>query len=107
MLRLMLRNLLENACRYGPEQSVIQLLLTEQEDGTVLTVCDQGPGIAEQHRQHLTKPFERLDRRYGGSGLGLSIVQRIVHLHHGYLTLDNRPENGGLLASCWLPHQME
>ncbi|WP_300000438.1 two-component system sensor histidine kinase PmrB [uncultured Cedecea sp.] len=107
LLRLMLRNLLENACRYGPEKSVIQLLLVEQEDGIVLTVCDQGPGIAEQYRQHLTKPFERLDRRYSGCGLGLSIVHRIVHLHHGYLTLDNSSENGGLLASCWLPHQRE
>lgn len=107
LLRLMLRNLLENACRYGPEKSVIRLLVTEQDDGIVLTVCDQGPGIAEQYRQHLTKPFERLDRRYSGSGLGLSIVHRIVHLHNGYLTLDNSPENGGLLASCWLPYQIE
>lgn len=107
LLRLMLRNLLENACRYGPEESVIQLLLVEQEEGTMLTVCDQGPGIAEQHRQNLTKPFERLDRRYGGSGLGLSIVQRIVHLHHGHLALDNNPESSGLRASCWLPYQIE
>lgn len=107
LLRLMLRNLLENACRYAPERSIIQLLLLEQEEGTVLTVGDQGPGIAEQYRQHLMKPFERLDRRYGGSGLGLSIVQRIVHLHHGYLTLDNRPEDSGLLASCWLPHRLD
>lgn len=107
LLRLMLRNLLENACRYGPEQGVIQLLLTEQEEGIVLTVCDQGPGIAEQYRHHLTQPFQRLDRRYGGTGLGLSIVQRIVQLHHGYLTLDNRVESGGLLASCWLPNQIE
>ena len=103
LLRLMLRNLLENACRYGPEKSVIQLLLVTQNDGIVLTVCDQGPGIDEQYRLHLTKPFERLDRRYSGSGMGLSIVHRIVQLHKGSLTLDNNCENGGLLASCWLP----
>lgn len=107
LLRLMLRNLLENACRYGPEKSVIQLLLVKQDDGIVLTVCDQGPGIDEQHRQLLTKPFERLDRRYSGSGMGLSIVHRIVQLHHGSLTLDNNTENGGLLASCWLPCQIK
>ncbi|HBL9019096.1 TPA: two-component sensor histidine kinase, partial [Enterobacter hormaechei] len=49
-----------------------------------------------------TEPFRRLDQRYGGSGLGLSIVQRIVQLHHGHLTLENGAE-GGLIASCWLP----
>lgn len=107
LLRLMLRNLLENACRYGPEQSVIQILLVEQDGGVALTVSDQGPGIAEQYRQHLTKPFERLDRHPGGSGLGLSIIHRIVHLHQGSLTLDNSPESGGLVASCWLPHQIK
>ena len=103
LLRLMLRNLLENACRYGPEQSVIQLSLSEQAEGVVLRISDQGPGIAEQHRQNLTEPFRRLDRRYGGSGLGLNIVQRIIHLHQGSLTLDNCQQSGGLLASCWFP----
>lgn len=107
LLRLMLRNLLENACRYSPEQSVITLLLAERENGIVLTVADQGPGIAEQYRQHLTASFQRLDGRYGGSGLGLPIVLRIVHLHHGYLALDNSQKNSGLLASCWLPCKIE
>ena len=67
---------------------------------SALTV--QGAGIDEAHRQSITEPFRRLDQRYGGSGLGLSIVQRIVQLHHGYLTLENGAE-GGLIASCWLP----
>ena len=53
-------------------------------------------------RHSITEPFRRLDQRFGGSGLGLSIVQRIVQLHRGNLRLDNAPE-GGLIASCWLP----
>ncbi|MBM3070129.1 two-component system sensor histidine kinase PmrB [Enterobacter sp. RHBSTW-00994] len=102
LLRLMLRNLLENAARYSPEKTTITVSLEAVDGGTQVSVRDQGPGIDEAHRQSITEPFRRLDQRYGGSGLGLSIVQRIVQLHHGKLTLDNHPD-GGLLVSCWLP----
>lgn len=102
LLRLMLRNLLENAARYSPAATTIEVKLTEHDGGTEVSVIDQGPGIDEAHRHSITEPFRRLDQRYGGSGLGLSIVQRIVLLHRGTLRLDNAPE-GGLIASCWLP----
>ncbi len=107
LLRLMLRNLLENASRYSPEGSVITVSLSPQDSATVLTVSDQGPGIDEKHRETLTEPFRRMDQRYGGSGLGLNIVLRIVQLHHGKLTLANRNECSGLNASCWLPTQIQ
>ena len=106
LLRLMLRNLLENAGRYSPAGTTITVTLTAQDGGTRVSVIDQGPGIDEAHRQSITEPFRRLDQRYGGSGLGLSIVQRIVQLHHGKLTLENAAE-GGLIASCWLPSTLE
>lgn len=102
LLRLMLRNLLENAARYSPSGTPIEITLTEHEDGTQVSVIDHGPGIDEAHRHSIIEPFRRLDQRFGGSGLGLSIVQRIVQLHRGNLRLDNAPE-GGLIASCWLP----
>ncbi len=105
LLRLMLRNLLENAVRYTPKGSVIEVTLQEADGGTQLQVLDQGPGIDEAHRQSITEPFRRIDQRYGGSGLGLSIVQRILQLHKGKLQLDNRPE-GGLAVSCWLPAKL-
>ena len=70
-----------------------------------ISVSDQGPGIDEAHRQSITEPFRRIDQRYGGSGLGLSIVQRIIQLHRGKLTLENRPE-GGLIVTCWLPETL-
>ncbi|CAH4017021.1 Sensor protein BasS [Enterobacter cloacae] len=106
LLRLMLRNLLENAGRYSPAGTTITVTLTGVDGGTQISVIDQGPGIDEAHRQSITEPFRRLDQRYGGSGLGLSIVQRIVQLHHGRLTLENGSE-GGLIASCWLPATLE
>lgn len=105
LLRLMLRNLLENAVRYSPAGTTIEVSMQEGDDGTLVSVCDQGPGIDEAHRQSITEPFRRIDQRYGGSGLGLSIVQRIVQLHRGKLTLENRPE-GGLTVGCWIPTKL-
>lgn len=105
LLRLMLRNLLENAGRYSPKGTVIEVKLESVNGGTMLSVLDQGPGIDEAHRQSITEPFRRIDQRYGGSGLGLSIVQRILQLHRGSLHLENRPE-GGLMVSCWLPAKL-
>ncbi|EGT5205647.1 two-component system sensor histidine kinase PmrB [Cronobacter sakazakii] len=105
LLRLMLRNLLENASRYSPEQSCIVVQLSAEHGGSRLIVIDEGPGIPQAQREAITEPFRRLDQRYGGSGLGLSIVQRIVHLHRGRLILEDGP-NGGLMASCWLPEEI-
>jgi len=105
LLRLMLRNLLENAVRYSPAGTTIKVSMQDVDDGTLVSVSDQGPGIDEAHRQSITEPFRRIDQRYGGSGLGLSIVQRIVQLHRGKLTLENRPE-GGLTVGCWLPAKL-
>ncbi|EPA9744097.1 two-component system sensor histidine kinase PmrB [Cronobacter malonaticus] len=105
LLRLMLRNLLENASRYSPEQSSIVVQLSSENGGSRLSVTDEGPGIPQAQREAITEPFRRLDQRYGGSGLGLSIVQRIVHLHRGRLILEDDP-SGGLMASCWLPEEI-
>ncbi|MFP2506340.1 two-component system sensor histidine kinase PmrB [Buttiauxella gaviniae] len=107
LLRLMLRNLLENASRYSPMKSNITVSLDAQGAGATLMIADQGPGINEQHRKTITDPFRRMDERYGGSGLGLNIVQRIVQLHHGRLDLENGPDGVGLLASCWIPSQSQ
>jgi len=106
LLRLMLRNLLENASRYSPTGSQITLLLTHEENGSQITVRDEGPGIADSSIGEATQAFRRMDQRYGGSGLGLNIVQRIVLLHQGQLHLQNRSDRSGLDARCWFPEQL-
>lgn len=105
LLRLMLRNLVENAHRYSPEGSDILLRVTLSADGHsyILQVIDSGPGIDESRASELTEPFHRLDRRFGGSGLGLNIVVRILQLHKGQLTLRNNRPGPGLNACCRLP----
>ncbi|NUA43874.1 Sensor protein BasS [Dickeya solani] len=99
LLQLLLRNLVENAYRYSPENSTITVRVTPHSSGGYeLIVADEGPGINESQVGELTKAFVRLDTRYGGIGLGLSIVTRIVQLHHGEFFLENRRDRTGTQA---------
>ena len=97
LLQLVLRNLVENAHRYSPHGSTITVGVSAGPEPT-LTVADEGPGIDDSKRGELSKAFVRMDSRYGGIGLGLSIVTRIVQLHKGEFHLDNRPDRRGCLA---------
>ncbi|MGK3404356.1 ATP-binding protein, partial [Escherichia coli] len=77
LLRMLLRNLVENAHRYSPQGSNIMIKLQE-DGGAVMAVEDEGPGIDESKCGELSKAFVRMDSRFGGIGLGLSIVSRIT-----------------------------
>ncbi|WP_058972701.1 two-component system sensor histidine kinase PmrB [Type-D symbiont of Plautia stali] len=106
LLRLMLRNLLENASRYSPEGSEVKVKMQQDKQQVIIEVWDQGPGIDADAAEELTQAFRRRDQRYGGSGLGLNIVLRIVQMHRGRLELVNRQDSSGLIARCYLPHQL-
>ncbi|MXP59481.1 MULTISPECIES: two-component system sensor histidine kinase PmrB [unclassified Pantoea] len=106
LLRLMLRNLLENASRYSPEGSDVKVKMQQDKQQVIIEVWDQGPGIEADAAEELTQAFRRRDQRYGGSGLGLNIVLRIVQMHRGRLELVNRKDSSGLIARCYLPHQL-
>lgn len=101
-LRVLLRNLTENAHRYSPEGSVITLRV-ETANAPVLAVEDEGPGVDEARSHELSKAFVRMDSRYGGMGLGLSIVSRIAQLHDAELYLHNRSPQPGLRAWVQFP----
>lgn len=87
-----LRNLIENAVRATPPYTTVRVTAGP---GSRLSVEDSGPGIAADMQSKLFKRFTQGDQGIKGSaGLGLSIVQRIMDLHGGSVTLENKPEGG-------------
>jgi two-component system phosphate regulon sensor histidine kinase PhoR len=99
-----IRNLIENAAKYSPENAAITVAAARTGDGVVLTVSDSGPGIPQED---LTRVFERFyqvdkSRASGGTGLGLAIVKHLVELHGGRVTAANGP-TGGAVFTISLP----
>ncbi|WP_312688313.1 two-component system sensor histidine kinase PmrB [Kosakonia sp.] len=97
LLRVLLRNLVENAHRYSPAGTTISVRI-EGAASPVLAVEDEGPGIDESRSGELSKAFVRMDSGYGGIGLGLSIVSRIAQLHDAQFFLHNRKTQSGVRA---------
>lgn len=96
LLQLMLRNLLDNAVRYSPENSEVGLYFHADR----IEVRDQGTGIAPEHLSRIKERFYRpAGQNAQGSGLGLSIAEHIAKLHGLTLKLENH-DGGGL--SAWL-----
>ncbi|MDE3028659.1 MAG: HAMP domain-containing protein [Paracoccaceae bacterium] len=102
-MRRALRNLIENALRYG---TLATVSAQEEAGGVAITVEDEGPGIPPENLERVFDPFVRLEtsrsRETGGIGLGLSIARTIVLAHGGQIVLENRPE-GGLRVVVRLP----
>jgi signal transduction histidine kinase len=96
LLRRMVRNLLENARRYGVHSDQgegIVLALRTVNQQVVLTVCDNGPGVQPEYRERIFEPFFRLpgaSERLGGVGLGLALVKSIVERHQGSVRCTTR-----------------
>lgn len=90
-LEQLVRNLIDNALKYGGADEPVEVALASGNGGIVLTVRDHGPGIAPEHLPHLTRRFYRADpgrsRASGGTGLGLAIVKHIVERHRGRLDI--------------------
>lgn len=100
-------NLLGNAVTYG-ERARVKLALAETK--AVVTIDDDGPGIAPSDRELVFEPFHRLEasrnRDTGGSGLGLTVARAAIHGHGGEIVLENRPE-GGLRVTVSMPRERD
>jgi two-component system sensor histidine kinase BaeS len=99
-------NLIDNALRYTPEGSSIDLIIHRTEKTVELTVADEGPGIPENELGHIFDRFWRGEksraRSTGGAGLGLSIARQLVEAQGGQITAHNRP-GGGFEVQITLP----
>jgi signal transduction histidine kinase len=95
LLRRALRNLLDNAERYGKRPIRVELR-RDGKQAAVLSVTDAGAGIPEAEREHVFLPFYRLGGDRKGTGLGLALVRQIARLHGGEAVAAARPD----AASC-------
>lgn len=101
-LKRAVRNLVENAVRYG---SLARVRVVELSEAVEIIVEDAGPGVPEDSIEEVFEPFHRLEssrsRETGGIGLGLAIVRTVARRHGGEVTLRNLPS--GLRATISLP----
>lgn len=105
-----LTNLVDNAVKYSPKGGSIVISWNTDQDGknTILTVSDNGSGIAPEHHIRLFERFYRVDkgrsRELGGTGLGLAIAKHIMQLHQGSITVDSELGKGTRFT-CIFPHK--
>ncbi len=106
LLRRIFGNLLDNAVRYTPAGGRVAARAAREEGSCRVTVADTGIGIEPEALGHVFERFYRADasrsRDAGGVGLGLSIVQRAVELHHGRVAIQSTPGKG-TEVTVWLP----
>jgi len=97
LVAVLLRNLVDNAIRYSPSGTAVEVGVRPVAGGGEFVVTDQGPGVPPGERVRLGERFHRtLGTGETGSGLGLSIVRRIAELHHADVDFGEGPSGRGL-----------
>lgn len=110
------QNILENALRYSPPQSDIEVKISQRDPkragsqrGVKISVQDYGDGIEDAHIPRLTERFYRVDkgrsREMGGTGLGLAIVKHIINRHRGRMVIDSDVGKGTCVSVYLMPFE--
>ena len=98
----LLFNLTENAVKYNRPGGCVRVSVLQEPEKLLLRVSDTGRGIPEKYQRSIFQPFFRVDnsrsRKYGGVGLGLSLVWEIAGLHGGAVWVEESSENGTSIA---------
>jgi len=104
LLRVAFSNLIDNALKFSPAGSAIEVEIGVDESAAQVQVTDHGPGIAQEEQPRIFEKFYRSTKadRVRGAGLGLYIVRRIIDLHGGSIAVDSLPDKGATFV-VWLP----
>lgn len=93
-----IRNLIDNALKYGMDGNKLRIAIQKKEKQVYLEIQDYGKGIPQKEIPHVTEQFYRADHarnsKKGGMGLGLFIVQEIIRLHNGYFHIESKEQQG-------------
>lgn len=101
-LDLIVNNLLSNAFKYTGEGESVSVKLYKENKNVILQITDTGVGIPEDKQQKIFERFYQIENGHEGSGIGLSLVQRLVELHHGQITLVSEVGKGSTF-SIYIP----
>ncbi|MCC7217016.1 MAG: sensor histidine kinase N-terminal domain-containing protein [Burkholderiales bacterium] len=105
LLRILLRNVLDNAIRYSPAATAIHVRVGRRDGSAFVSVADEGPGVPREQRARLGQRFFRMQEAQApGSGLGLSIALRIAEVHGAVLAFDAASNAGGLVVTLTFAH---
>ena len=100
-IRQIMINLLSNAGRFT-EQGGVQIRVERKDSSIIFHIADTGPGIAQEDQQKLFQPFQQVDssirRKYGGSGLGLSICKSFIEMHDGRIWMESALGSGTMIS---------
>lgn len=100
-IRQVIINLLSNAGRFT-ERGGIEVTCQATQNAVAISVKDTGPGISESDQKKVFEPFQQIDnsirRKYGGSGLGLTISKQFVEMHGGHMWLESQSNQGTLIG---------
>lgn len=108
LIQQVLVNLLDNASKFAPAGTEVDLAAFTEGDHLVIEVGDHGPGIPPGEEQQIFEKFYRASGpQQRGSGIGLAICRGIVELHGGRITARNRPDKGGAIFRVSLPRPAE
>ena len=91
-------NLITNSIKFTPDGGTLSVTLREQNKAAVVRIADTGIGISLEHQEHIFERFYKVDpsrnRALGGSGLGLSIVKKIIDMHEGSIKVESEQDEG-------------
>jgi len=100
-IKQVLRNLLNNANKFSPENGVIDVTIYRAGSSVRVSICDQGPGVPQDELEAVFDKFVQSSKTKtgaGGTGLGLAICHEIITAHKGRIWAENRPEGGAMFS---------
>jgi two-component system sensor histidine kinase CiaH len=102
LLQMMINNLLENAVKYSPKETLVLAILKKENNTVQLQIIDEGPGIDDAEKKKIFSKFYRIGneatRKTQGTGLGLYLCNKIVHDHNGDISVTNNLPRGSNFA---------
>ena len=107
LLHRALENIVRNARYYSPNNATITIRCHQDSQNVCISIDDEGPGVPQDMLDKIFQPFVRVSKaretETGGSGIGLALAKRVIEIHDGFITAENKRNGNGLIVNITLP----